>query len=205
MLYQDITKTLRSAEENGVLLPIEEIEYSLNMQDRKFYILEDIDKSLMDSLQIVIQWVNEEDVNLPINERKPLKIYIDSNGGELYPTLASLDFIRMSKTPIWTIGKGVSYSSAGLLLLAGHKRFCYKNSTFLLHSGSGGFVGRTDSVYDNMEFEKRVIEKLVKSHVVENSKITSEIYDAKYRHEWFMDSSEMLEFGIVDEISNEII
>ena len=205
MKYQNLEMTLHDATEKGILLPIEQIEILENMQNRKVYIIDEIDQCLMDSIQMTIQDANEEDEGVAIEDRKPIRIYIDSYGGALYPTLATLDFIRMSKTPVWTICKGVAYSSAGLLLLAGHKRFCYKNSSFLLHSGNNGYVGKTDSVFDNIEFDKRVVEKLVKEHVVDRSKISAKDYDKNYRREWFMSSSEMLEHGIVDEISNEII
>jgi ATP-dependent Clp protease protease subunit len=205
MKYQNVETTMKNAELNGVLLPLEDLEYLQNTIDRKIFVNSDIYKEIMDVVQMIIQDINEDDKDIPIEERKPLRLYLDSNGGELYPTLATIDMIKMSKTPIWTICKGTAYSSAGLLLLAGHKRFCYKHSSFLLHSGSNGFSGKTDSVFDNLEFEKKVTEKLVKEHVISNSNIDSKTYDRKYRHEWFMSSEDMLKYGIVDEIADEII
>lgn len=41
--------------------------------------------------------------NIPIKERKPIKIYIDSCGGSLTDTLTIIDSIKLSKTPIYIL------------------------------------------------------------------------------------------------------
>jgi ATP-dependent protease ClpP protease subunit len=54
---------------------------------------------------MIINWNREDEkLKIPINERTPIKIFINSNGGDLIPTLNLIDIITLSKTPVYTIG-----------------------------------------------------------------------------------------------------
>ena len=174
--------------------------------NRRLYVNEDISDNLLDYVGYAIKEYNYEDDknNVPIEQRKPIKIFINSYGGDLAPTMAVLDLMEMSKTPVWTIGEGNNYSSGGLLLIGGHKRFCYKSSTYLLHSGSTGARGSMTQVFDSIEFQKKY-EKRVKQFVVDHTKFTSEEYDKNYRVELYLDSEGMLEHGVVDSVLDHII
>ena len=58
-------------------------------------------------------------------------------------------------------------------------------------------------VFDKIEFEKNVIEKKIKEYVVENTAITSKMYDKNYRREWYMDVDKAKELNVVDYIVGE--
>ena len=63
----------------------------------------------------ILRW-NKEDKDIPIEERKPIKILIFSPGGDLYTTLALVDIMLLSKTPVYTYNMGIAMSG-GLLLI----------------------------------------------------------------------------------------
>ena len=114
-----------------------------------------------------------------------------------------IDVIKLSKTPIHTIGMGKCYSSGGLLLMAGHWRYIMPNTTLLLHDGSTGAMGDTGKVMDSFEFTKKLEEK-TKQYVLDNTKISNELYDKNYRKDWFMFSDEIMKYGMADEIITDL-
>lgn len=166
------------------------------MENREIFINFDIDVDLVDYSYDIIRW-NKEDKGIPIEDRKPIKIYINSDGGCLNSVLNFINTIKISKTPVITIGMGKAYSSGGLLLMAGHKRYIFQDTTFLLHDGTSGLYGSVAKLADGFEFQQKT-EKRVKEYVLANTKIDADLYDKNYRRDWFMNSSEMIEHGICD-------
>ena len=173
---------------------------------RRIYINYEINPTILDSLAYFIQLWNKEDdeANLSPEERMPIKVYINTMGGDTIETLHCCDLMELSTTPVHTICQGKANSSGGYLLMAGHRRFAYKHSTFLIHSGSVGMGGRTDTVMDYAETIKK-LNKKIKAFVISKTNLTAEVYDSHYRVEWTMDSDEMIECGIIDEIATSIL
>lgn len=174
------------------------------LKERTLFVNTDIDETIVDYISYYIRKWNIDDEALPVEIRTPIKIFINTNGGLLNDTMHCCDMIKASKTPVYTICQGYAYSSGGLLLIAGHKRFCYQSSTYLLHAGSTGMGGNATTVFDTLDFQKSY-EKRVKAFVVKNTKFSEEDYDKNYRKELYLDSDGMLEHGIVDAILTEII
>ena len=54
-------------------------------------------------------------------------------------------------------------------------------------------------VKDTLKFTEQY-EKQLKEYVLSHSKISARTYNQKKRNEWFMDSAEMLKYGLVDEV-----
>lgn len=136
-------------------------------------------------------------------ERKPIKIFINSDGGSVDTVLHIIDMIHLSKTPIYTIGMGRVYSAGGLLLMAGHKRYVFPHTSCLIHDGSSGAIGSIGKMLDNLEFTKE-LEKRMKEYILSSTRITEEVYDQNYRRDWFLFSEEMIALGIADEIVTDI-
>ena len=178
----------------------------VDLKERRLNVPIEIDDDLVATIGYLIKFYNNEDNknNIPVEERKPIKLFIHCYGGALYATMAVCDLIKMSKTPVWTINEGVAYSAGGLLLIAGHRRFAYPSSSYLLHSGSTGAKGSTTQVFDNIDFQ-RSYEKHIKEFVCNNTSFTEDEYDRNYRVELYLDSKGMIEHGVVDEIVTEIM
>ena len=186
-------------------LPDPDTLYFYNrLENREIFINYDIDVDLVDFTYDIIRW-NKEDKNIPIEERKPIKIFINSDGGCLNSVMNFINAIKLSKTPVITIGMGKTYSAGGLLLMAGHKgyRYIFKDTTFLLHDGSSGAVGSVGKLMDGLEFTQKT-EKRIKDFVLENTTINEDTYDKNYRRDWFMFSNEIIEFGVADKIITDL-
>lgn len=171
-------------------------------EKRIFYIDYDIDISILDIQREIIR-INISDSDIPIEERKPIKILIDSQGGWLSETMSLAATIQMSKTPIWTINIADAYSGAAVLLISGHKRFAMPYSRALIHTGSGDLGGTHEQVLaQTKKYEKQV--KTMGEFIVNNTKIDSKLYNKKKKDEWYLTDEEQLNYGLVDEIITNI-
>lgn len=201
MLEFIITEDIKKLKD--VNLPDPDLLYYYNMMnERHLFVNFDIDESFIVNSYDIIRW-NKEDKDIPIEERKPIKIFINSDGGCLNTILHVIDTIKLSKTPIITIGMGKAYSAGGLLLMAGHKRYIFKDTTFLLHDGSSGLFGSVAKLADGFHFQQK-LEERVKEYVLEHTKIDSDLYDKNYRRDWFMLSDEIIEYSIADKIITDL-
>lgn len=178
------------------------VEFYRRLKNREILWNADIDDATIDIALYIRKW-NAEDKNIKPEGRKPIKIFINSDGGSVDTVLHIIDMIKLSKTPVYTIGMGRVYSAGGLLLMAGHKRYIFTHTSCLIHDGSSGAIGSIGKMLDNLEFTKRLEEKM-KQYILTSTKITEEMYDQNYRRDWFMFSDEMIELGIADEIVTDL-
>lgn len=126
---------------NGGGLPSPEMmNFYVDEKDRIFFIDFEIDQSLIEIERKILQY-NRIDKDVPVEQRKPIKLFIYSYGGELDAMFSFIDVVALSKTPVWTINAGIAMSAALVMLLSGQKRFALPHSTALIHSGSGGTQG----------------------------------------------------------------
>ena len=112
----------------------------------------------------LIQMIN----NSSKKKTKPIKIYINSFGGELFSAFSIINIIENSEVPIYTYCTGYAHSAAFLIFLAGHKRYAYKHSNLLYHQIAYGIdtqnikkilILNDNMVYSQKEMEKYVLEK----------------------------------------------
>ena len=173
-----------------------------DLQQRKLYMAANIVQGEVDDIvQFILQY-NKEDAGIPVDERKPILLFILSNGGAVDVGFELIDVIELSATPVYTINIGYQYSMGFLIGLAGHKRFATKNARFLMHDGSNFVWDSSAKVRDQMKFQE-VSEKRIKNYVLSHSKLTEAEYDEKYRVEWYMFADEAKERGFVDYIIGE--
>lgn len=146
----------------------------------------------------------DDEHDIPIEERKPIKIFVDSCGGLLLDTFIMIDSIKMSKTPVWTIAIGCVYSGGFFTFITGHRRFAYAHASFLYHEGSTGSSGTAAQFENYTAFYKRQLKQL-KDVVISHTSITEEEYeDIKKDDVWFT-AEDGIEKGFVDEIIKEFI
>lgn len=173
-------------------------DYYRDEEDRTFWLDDDIDASTLDLIKMIVR-CNKEDKDTPVDDRKPIKIMIDSGGGEIQVMLAIIKAIKMSKTPVYTIVYCFAMSAAAQILAAGHKRYAFPGTCVMVHSGSAGMSGTMEQV----ESQKKYVEAIVKranSEFVNCTKIDAKTLKRKGASDWYMDEDEALKFGIVDEI-----
>ena len=180
------------------------LDYYKRYKNREILWNADIEESFVELTQQIIDW-NREDKDLPIEDRKKIKIFINSDGGCLNSVMHIINMIELSKTPVITIGMGKCFSSGGLLLMGGHKglRYIFKSTEALIHDGSTGAMGNTGKVIDSLEYTRKIEDK-TKDYILSHTAITKKEYDKNYRKDWWLMSDEIIKYGIADKIITDL-
>ena len=199
---QDVLVAIPEGLENLQLPDPGLLQYYQDEQDRVLWIEGEINESLYNFSKLILRY-NKEDKNIPVEQRKPIKIFVHSPGGLLDETLAFIALIGISKTPVWTINSGWAFSAAGLILMAGHKRFALPNTQCLIHSGSGYVGGNFEAAESQMKNYKNLIDKM-RSFILDKTTIDPKIFKKKQSTEWYLDANEMIDNGIVDKIIDDL-
>ena len=81
---------------------------------------------------------------LNLSEQKPeeIKLYINSEGGEVRHCWQLIDAMRTSEIPVTTIAQGLAASCGVITLMAGHKRIVCHNAQVMSHTYSSGSAGK---------------------------------------------------------------
>lgn len=154
----------------------------------------------IDELVDKIREFNREDKTKLEADRTPIRLFIDSPGGDISAGFKLVDAITTSKTPVYTINESKCYSMAFLIFICGSKRFSTPKATFLMHDGVMFFGNSVNKAFDAADFYKRFEEKIVKGHVLQYSKMPGEEYDRLRSKEYYMMPEEAKEHGFLDEV-----
>ena len=167
-------------------------------QDRIFWLSEAVEDCAEDLIKLIMR-SNKEDKDLSVEERKPIKIFIDSPGGDVIFMNSIIKAIEISKTPVWTINYCTAYSAASLILAAGHKRYALPGSHVLVHNGYCSYSGEASQVESTKKYFDK-LNKVINEWFLSKTKIDPKAYKKKAISDWFMTAEESLENGIVDRI-----
>lgn len=174
-----------------------------DLEGRRLYINEQIDETVISSIVYQILRFNRQDKGKPIEDRVPIKLYINSVGGSVPDGYGLIDAIITSKTPVYTINQAMCASMGFLIFIAGAKRYTMPHSEFLMHDGSNVAYGSTAKMKDRMDFELGELEEMTKEYIISRTKITNELYNEKYRMEWYFLPKVAKEHGVADYIVGE--
>ena len=195
---------------------IEEWSRERELEDRRLYLYGEIlgideeDKCMYMSVSMTSKIVerifdfNRLDEGIPIEDREPIRLYINSPGGDVEEGFALLSAIELSKTPVYTINVGQWSSMAFLIGITGHKRLSLPYMTFLMHEGFSFAGGAASKVKDRMDFEERFNNEVVKRHILKYGTISESEYDDNIRKEFYMLPEDALAYGFIDEIVKDI-
>lgn len=173
-------------------------QYFKNLKNRTIVFNMHVDEAILEYVILpILEWDND-------GTGEKITIYLNSCGGEVHNGLALCDIIENLKTPTEIIIVSYAYSMGGLIAMAGYnnpnvKVKCYRFSTALIHGGSSYLQGTSHQVKDHFKFMEKYEER-IKRYILSHSNIVEEKYDELARCEWYMDSDDMLNYGIVDEI-----
>lgn len=184
-------------------LPSPELRnYYRDAEKRIFYIDEQIDENLLELSKEIIR-INREDKGIPTEKRVPVKILIDSPGGDVSATWSFIKLIEISKTPIWTINLCSAYSAGADILAAGHKRFAMPGTSILVHSGSCYYGGTQEQAESMKKFGDKLVKK-VTNYFLAHTKVDAKVFKKKAPSDWYLMEDEALEYGIIDEIITDL-
>ena len=132
---------------------------------------------------------------------KPISMYINSPGGQVYSGLAIYDTMQQIECPVSTVAVGFTASFGTVLLTAGTKgmRYALPNATVHMHQPLGGAQGQASDI----EIQAREILRLRTSLNGILSKHTGqaiERIEEDTDRDIYMSAEEAMKYGLVDEV-----
>lgn len=178
--------------------------YWKDRENRTFYVDYEIDEcySLVELAKIIIQ-MNIEERDIKKEDLKPIRLFIHSYGGDLEQSLFFCDLIQSSRIPIITIAMGVAMSAGFLIFLSGHKRFAFRHTQMLVHSGSAAFQGTAEQIEEAQKNYKKQIEEM-KSYILEKTEIDEKTFNKNRNKDWYLSTDDLLKYKVVDEVVTDI-
>lgn len=154
------------------------------------------------------------EVNKPLAERvirqlllleaessDPIKVMIDSPGGDVNAGYAIFDMIRFVNAPVYTVGMGLVASAGALILLAAprERRIGLPNSAYLIHQPLSGMRGvATEIEIHAKEMEKLRI-KLNQLIADETGQPVAQVEKDTDRDYW-LDAAEAVKYGLLSRV-----
>ena len=168
--------------------------YSRLLKDRIIILSGDIDDVMANSIVaqlLYLDGINHDDIS----------VYINSPGGSITSGMAIYDTMNFITSKVSTICIGMAASMAAFLLSSGEKgkRYCLENSEVMIHQPLGGARGQATEIKIAAERILKLKGKLNQILASNTGKDIKEIENDTER-DYFMDSSEALQYGIVDEV-----
>ncbi len=193
-----------STEQNVFSYGLGEAILLSEFEGRIFYLDEEVNADTFRNVTMFIIKANIQDAGIPIEDRMPIKLVINSPGGSVLDGLALIDAINISKTPVFTIAMGYCMSMGFSIMCAGHVRFSLPHSTFLYHDGSTGLIDSTMKFKDAVKFYDKLYETLDKL-IASRTKLTIKELEDRKRQENFWLAEDAKDLDIVDYIIGEDI
>lgn len=178
------------------------VNYWRLAENRIFYIDYEIDESVLEIQKSIIS-INIADNNIPVEDRIPIKILLNTPGGYLTETYSLIDVMLSSKTPIITVNVGTAYSGGFLVLIAGSKRYSLKHSKAMVHTGSGGTQGTFEQVEEQQKMYRKQIDEMG-LYILEQTKIDDKMFKKNKSKDWYMDIDEQICFGVINSVVEDL-
>lgn len=133
-----------------------------------------------------------------------ITVVIDSGGGGIIEGFALYDtilWLRSQGHHFTTIAQGMAASMAGILLQAGTERVMGAQASILIHEASFGAMGSFGQVEDQVEFVRKLQDRLLGILAERSSLSKTQIRNRWKRKNWWLDAPEALTLQFVDRVA----
>lgn len=132
---------------------------------------------------------------------KPIRMYINSPGGQVYAGMAIYDTMQQVECPVSTVAVGFTASFGTVLLTAGTKgmRYALPNATIHMHQPLGGAQGQASDIAIQAQEILRLrstLNQILSKHTGQPIARIEEDTD----RDIFMNALQAKEYGLVDEV-----
>ena len=172
--------------------------YSRLLKDRIIFMGEQVHDDMANIVIAQMLFLESEDPGKDVN------IYVNSPGGSVTAGLAIYDTMQYIKPDVATICMGQATSMGAILLAAGAKgkRYALPHSRVMIHQPLGGAQGQATDI-DIQAKEILKIKDLVQRILAEHTGQPMKKIREDTERDYFMDSQEALEYGLIDKVITE--
>lgn len=172
--------------------------YSLLLRNRIIMLGTPINDQVANVIVAQMLYLANEDPDRPIN------LYINSPGGQVYSGMAIYDTMQQIPCPVSTIAMGFAASFGTVLLTAGTKgmRYALPNSTIHMHQPLGGAQGQATDIEIQAKEILRLRESLngiLAHHTGQDIETIASDTD----RDIYKSASEAMEYGLVDSVLDD--
>ncbi len=191
---EDKFKDQEEKEEKAGKAPENAGQYDKLLKTRSLFLTGEINMEMADKFI-------KDLVVLDSESQDPIKVYINSPGGDVNSGFAIYDMIRFISSPVILIGMGLVASAASLVLLAvpAERRIGLENSSFLIHQPLSEMRGNaTDIEIHAIQLEKikeRINEIIAKA----TGKAIEDVAKDTDRDHW-LDAQQAISYGLISRI-----
>ena len=174
--------------------PDEGMLFSRMLKSRTIMVSGEINKQLAERVIRSLILLEEESAD-------PIKVYIDSPGGDADAGYAIFDMMRFVKPQITMIGMGLVASAAAIIILASprERRIGLPNSHYLIHQPMSG----TRGVATEIEIHAKEIEKLrikINRLIADETGQPMEKVEKDTDRDYWMNAEEAVSYGLLSKV-----
>lgn len=138
-----------------------------------------------------------------LDGKEEIDVVINSNGGDVFQGIAIGNLLKANKAKINIIINGVAASAASIIAMAGDTIQIYPNAQLMIHRASTWAEGNVD-VFRQTADQLESIDKSVKASYQSRFNGTDDELDELLIAEKYMDAETAVNYGLVDEIINDV-
>jgi ATP-dependent Clp protease protease subunit len=174
--------------------------FSLLLKERIIILGTPINDQIANLIVAQLLWLASED------DSKPIRMYINSPGGQVYAGMAIYDTMQQVPCPVSTVAVGFTASFGTILLTAGTKgmRYALPNATVHLHQPLGGARGQASDIAIQAQEILRLrtdLNKILGYHTGQ----TIERIQKDTDRDLYMTAAQARDYGLVDEVLRSAI
>ncbi len=169
--------------------------FSLLLKERIIMLGTPINDQIANLIVAQLLWLASED------NSKPIRMYINSPGGQVYSGMAIYDTMQQVECPVSTVAVGFTASFGTILLAAGTKgmRYALPNATIHLHQPLGGARGQASDIAIQAQEILRLrtdLNKILSHHTGQSIERIQKDTD----RDLYMSATQARDYGLVDEV-----
>ncbi|WP_185865043.1 ATP-dependent Clp protease proteolytic subunit [Blattabacterium cuenoti] len=169
--------------------------FSRLMMDRIIFLGTPIEDQIANIIQAQLLFLQS------LDSKKDIQIYINSPGGDIYAGLGIYDTMQILDPDVSTICTGMAASMAAVLLCSGvkKKRSSLKHSRIMIHQPIGRSIGSASDIEITVK-EILKLKKELYEIISKHSGLPFEQIEKDSDRDYWMDSKEAKNYGMIDEI-----
>ena len=169
--------------------------YSLLLRERIIMLGTPINDQIANLMVAQLLYLAREDPT------KPIRLYINCPGGQVYSGMAIYDTMQQVECPVSTVAVGFTASFGTVLLSAGTKgmRYALPNATIHMHQPIGGATGQASDIAIQANEILRLRKSLNEILSEHTGQLVEKIEEDTDR-DIFMTAEEAKDYGLVDEV-----
>lgn len=172
-------------------------------QGNCLYFYSDITKELILNLNKQIDDTTKQlqiiEILYGMESNSKIKLYINSDGGDVCSALSVVDRIQTNPIPIDTYCEGFVASASTLISISGRKRYITKNSCMLIHQLSSEVWGPYSDIEQHIQ-NLEILMKTIKRIYLTKTKFTEKELNILLKKDMYIEAKDCKKWGLVDEI-----